>query len=185
MPRTETDFSEVIGSLYRATKGKGILLTAVGHAGKPNAMTLGWGLFGWYYHGRPVVVVAVRPACHTFSLLDEVEELVLSIPAPDIEKAVLFCGTRSGRDCDKFAETGLTPVPSVNVKPPSILECPVNIECRIYHKQRPPHFLLTPEHRERPLEAQHTIYFAEVLGTYRFRQDRTEPGELSQPGQGS
>lgn len=185
MQRIETDFSDIIQPLYRATKEKGILLTAVGHAGRPNAMTLGWGLFGWYYHGRPVVAVAVRPACHTFSLLDEIGQFVISIPAPDIEKAVLFCGTRSGRDCDKFAETGLTPVPSVNVKPLSILECPVNIECRIYHRQRPPHFLLTPEHREKPLETQHTIYFAEVLGTYRFRRNRTEPGESHRQGQES
>ena len=61
---------------------------------------------------------------------------------------------------------GLTPVPSVHVKPPSIAQCPINVECRIYTTIAPPHMLLTPEHRQRPLEQQHTIYFAEVLGTY-------------------
>ncbi len=40
------------------------------------------------------------------------------------------------------------------------------MECRIYRKQRPPHLVLTPEHREKPLAEQNTIYFAEVLGSF-------------------
>ena len=56
----------------------------------------------------------------------------------------------------------------VHVKAPSIPECPINGECRTYTKVAPPHLLLTPAHRRRPLAEQHTIYFAEVLGTYRY-----------------
>ena len=36
-----------------------------------------------------------------------------------------------------------------------------------YEKIAPPHRLLTPEHRQQPLQKQHTLYFAEVLGAYR------------------
>jgi len=68
---------------------------------------------------------------------------------------------------NKFAAAGLTALPSVHVRAPSILQCPINVECRVYTRIPPPHMLLTPEHRQRPLEQQHTIYFAEVLGTYR------------------
>ena len=78
----------------------------------------------------------------------------------------MLCGTRSGRDMDKFEAAELTPVPSVDVKAPSIQECPINVECRVYTRVAPPHLLLTPEHRQRPVQEQHTIYFAEVLGTY-------------------
>jgi len=171
MKRKEIDFCNAIESLYRETKGNGILMTSAGRSGKPNIMTLGWGIYGWFYHEKPVAVVAVRPACHSFALLDEIGEFVLAVPSPGIAPAVSFCGTKSGRDFDKFAETGLTAAPSFAVKPPSIIECPVNIECRIYHKQRPPHFILTPEHRQQPIERQHTIYFAEVLGTYAAMPD--------------
>ncbi len=166
MSRQEVDFSEVIEELYRRTAKGGVLLTSVGNDGRPNAMTIGWGLYGWFYHSRPVAFAAIRPACHTFKLLDEVGEFVLCVPTDEIADAVAFCGRESGRDYDKFKETGLTVVPSVQVRAPSIAECPISIECSIYHKQRPPHFILTPEHRQKPLEAQHTIYFAEVLGTY-------------------
>jgi len=174
MFRREVEFAEVIEALYRQTSshagGHGVLLTSVGSDGVPNVMTIGWGLYGWFYHGHPVAVVAVRPARHTFRLLDEVGEFVLCVPADAIAEQVRFCGVKSGRDCDKFKETGLTPVPSARVRAPSIAQCPIHVECRIYYKQRPPHFILTPEHRERPLAEQHTIYFAEVLGAYRAEE---------------
>jgi flavin reductase (DIM6/NTAB) family NADH-FMN oxidoreductase RutF len=64
----------------------------------------------------------------------------------------------------------LTTAAGLNVRTVSILECPLNIECRIYEKVAPPHMLLTPEHRRSPVNEQHTIYFAEVLGTYLWQE---------------
>ena len=43
----------------------------------------------------------------------------------------MFCGTRSGRSVDKFAETGLTPVKGDHVGAPLIQECVANLECRL------------------------------------------------------
>ncbi len=171
MEREEVDFADVIEDLYRQTNsgigGNGVLLTSIGNDGRPNVMTIGWGLYGWFYHSHPVAVAAVRPACHTFKLLDEVPEFVLCVPAQEMAQAAAFCGQQSGRDCDKFKEAGLSAAASFHVRPPSIAECPINIECRIYHKERPLHYILTPGHRQHPLDEQHTIYFGEVLGTYR------------------
>jgi len=42
-----------------------------------------------------------------------------------------FCGTKSGRDFDKFKELGLTREKGFVVKSPIIKECPVNIECKV------------------------------------------------------
>jgi len=145
----------------------GVLLVSIDEDGRPNIMTIGWLLLGRSYHKNPVAVVAIRPATHTFKLLDQVEEFVIAVPTLELGEAVAFCGEKSGRDMDKFKETGLTPIPSVHVRPPSIKECIVNMECRIYSKIRPPHYILTPEHRNAALSEQHTIYFAEVLGAYR------------------
>ena len=131
--------------------------------GKPNAMTISWWLFGRFYHANPMSVVAVKPARYTFGLLEQVPELVVSVLTSERREAVAFCGCHSGRDTDKFAATGLTPEASLHVRAPSIKEAAVNIECRCYHVERPPHMLLTPEHREDPVDEQHSIYFAEVL----------------------
>jgi flavin reductase (DIM6/NTAB) family NADH-FMN oxidoreductase RutF len=141
----------------------GVLLVTCDHQGNPNVMTIGWLLLGRSYYKRPVAVIAVRPATYTFHLLDMVDEFVIAVPTSELANTVAYCGKQSGRDVDKFAVTGLTPVPSKHVAPPSIQECVINIECRIYHKQHPPHQLLTPNHRKAPISEQHTIYFAEVL----------------------
>ena len=56
---------------------------------------------------------------------------MVNFPTADMAYVVDFCGTRSGRDVDKFVEAGLTPEPAVHVKPPLIKECPVNVECKV------------------------------------------------------
>lgn len=152
-------------SLERLNDG-GVLISCTGKEGKPNLITVSWWLFGWFYHGNPMSVIAIRPDRFSHHLLEEVPEFVVAIPTLEIRPAVDFCGKYSGRDHDKFAETGLTPVPSYHVRPPSVAECVANFECRIYEAVHAPHMLLTPEHRQQPLERQHTIYFAEVLGVY-------------------
>jgi flavin reductase (DIM6/NTAB) family NADH-FMN oxidoreductase RutF len=151
----------------------GVLLVTCDRQDVPNVMTIGWLLLGRSYYKRSVAVIAVRPATYTFHLLDEVEEFVIAVPTTDLADAVALCGKQSGRTINKFAVTSLTPVPSQNVAPPSIKECIINIECRIYHKQNPPHQLLTPDHRKAPISEQHTIYFAEILSISKSLNEST------------
>ena len=164
--RKETDFWTCAGELLNRMCGGGVLCTCADLAGRDNLLTLGWGQIGPGYHGRPVVIIAVTPLRYSWRFLEEVPEFTLAIPSDQLAKAVSFCGSYSGRDGRKFEKAGLTPVPGLQVRSASILECPVNVECRIYEKIAPPHNLLTPEHRRRPVHEQHTIYFAEALGTY-------------------
>jgi len=44
-----------------------------------------------------------------------------------------YFGIASGRDVDKFAATGLTPVRSEFVNAPYIEEFPLNLECKVVH----------------------------------------------------
>jgi flavin reductase (DIM6/NTAB) family NADH-FMN oxidoreductase RutF len=165
--RVEVDCYEALNMAINNMPRPGILLNAIGD-GKPNTMTIGWGLLGWSYHGHPVAIVAVTPLRYTFQLLEQVDEFVLSVLPDELSDAVAYCGRVSGKDRDKFKDTNLTIAESLHVRPPSIKEALVNLECRTYHKEHPPHMILTPKHRTRPLSEQHTIYFAEVLGTYRY-----------------
>lgn len=164
--RVELDFWEHTGEILHRMRHGGVLCTVVDQAGQQNLLTLGWGQIGPNYHGHSIFIIAVAPPRYSWRFLEEVPEFVISVPDDALQDAVAFCGTRSGRDMDKFVASGLTPVPSVHVQAPSILECPINVECRIYTRVAPPHMLLTPEHRRKPVEERHTIYFAEVLGTY-------------------
>jgi len=170
--REELSFWDCASEILARMRNGGVLCSVVDKAGNQNLLTLGWGQIGPAYHGHPIFVIAVTPLRYSWRFLEEVPEFVISVPDDSLAEAVDFCGTRSGRDYDdKFAAAGLTAIPSVHVAAPSIAEAPINVECRIYARIAPPHMLLTPEHRRRPLEQQHTIYFAEVLGTYRWEAD--------------
>ena len=147
-------------------RNEGVLCTVIDKESNINVITLGWGQIGPFYHGHPVFTIAVTPQRYSWRFLEEVPEFVIALPDDKLIKAAEICGKLSGRDTDKFKAAGLTPVQSEYVKAPSIKECPVNIECRIYTKVAPPHLLLTPEHRKAVVERQHTIYFAEVLGAF-------------------
>ena len=164
--RVELDFYTCADEILARLRQGGVLCTVVDQGGNSNLLTLGWGQIGPFYHGHPVFIIAVTPLRYSWRFLEQVPEFVIAVPDDTLEEATALCGSKSGRDLDKFEAAGLTRVPSVRVRPPSIRECPINVECRIYARISPPHMLLTPEHRQRPVEEQHTIYFAEALGTY-------------------
>ena len=164
--RIEHNFWNYPNEILQRMNSCGVLCTVADKAGNSNVITLGWGQIGPFYRGNPVIIIAVTPLRYSWKFLEEWPEFVIAVPDDAHIDAAKICGTISGRNEDKFAAAGITPVKSEYVKAPSILECPVNIECRIYTRISPPHLLLTPEHRLAPLERQHTIYFAEVLGTF-------------------
>ena len=173
--REELDFWEYSKVLLDRMQSKngGVLCTVVDDDGRQNLLTLGWGLIGPNYHKNPIVVIAVAPPRYSWSFLESTGDFVLAVPGDALRPAADLCGVKSGRDMNKFEAAGLTKVDSAHVRAPSIAECMFNVECRTYTKVSPPHTLLTPEHRERPIEQQHTIYFAEALGTYRYAEARS------------
>ena len=172
--RIELDFWAYPNEILSRMRHEGVLCVVANLDGQANVITLGWGQIGPFYHEHPVLTIAVTPQRYSWQFLEAVPEFVLAVPDDATTQAARICGTLSGRDTDKFKSAGLTTVPSQWVKPPSILECPVNIECRVYAKIAPPHLLLPPEYRRAPVDRQHTIYFAEVLGTYGWEDD-TQP----------
>lgn len=106
-----------------------VLVTCQTEGGKPNIITIAW--TGVINSVPPTVYISVQPVRYSNGILKEAGEYVINIPSVDIARQVDYCGITSGKDVDKFAETGLTPVPASQVKAPLIKECPVNIECKV------------------------------------------------------
>lgn len=79
-----------------------------------------------------MVSVSVQPPRHSHRLLKERQEFVVNIPRASQVEAVDYCGVVSGRDVDKFAECGFTPLASQKIAVPGIKECPVQLECRVH-----------------------------------------------------
>ena len=85
-----------------------MLITAANAEGKINTMTASWGCAGILWN-KPVAVCFIRPQRYTYAFTEEADTLTLSFfPKDTYRDALRFCGTKSGRDVDKFAATGLT-----------------------------------------------------------------------------
>ncbi len=84
------------------------LLTA-GSQDKFNTMTVSWGAVGEIW-GKDAAFVFVRPQRYTYEFIEKEEYFTLSFYSPEYKDALRLCGSKSGRDIDKAAATGLTPL---------------------------------------------------------------------------
>ena len=89
---------------------KRMALVTTGTPEHYNTMTIGWGLVGFSW-GKPLVEVQVRPSRYTHDFMEREELFTVCFFAPDKAEALMLCGTESGRDIDKAAKAGLTPLP--------------------------------------------------------------------------
>ena len=148
------------------TLPKGAFLT-VSHAGRDNVMTIGWGTVGVIW-GQPIFSVLVRPSRFTFDLLEASGEFTVSIPLTDMSKALGICGSKSGRDLDKFAAAGLQKLPGLKIATPVIGGAGLHYECKVVFKQP-----MNPQLLEKNLDATcygsgdyHTIYFGQIQAAW-------------------
>ncbi len=97
--------------------------------GEDNIITIAW--TGTICTNPAMTYISVRPERHSYEMIKNSKEFVINLTTKDLAKAADFCGVRSGRDIDKFKETGLTKEEAQIVNAPVIGESPVNIECRV------------------------------------------------------
>jgi flavin reductase (DIM6/NTAB) family NADH-FMN oxidoreductase RutF len=149
-----------------ALRGSGCLLVA--GAEPVNPMTIGWAEIGVVW-GRPVMAVLVRPSRFTHGLMERASAFSVNVPGGDLAGACAFCGSRSGRDADKMAETGLTAKGGLELDVPFIAECPVHYECRIVQRNRIDPAAMDPGvvSTYYPSGDYHTVYWGEIAGVFR------------------
>ena len=99
--------------------------------GKPNVMTAAWG--GICCSVPPCVTISLRKATYTYGNIMHKKAYTISVPSDFYAKEADYFGMVSGRDVDKFSESGLTPAPSDKVDAPYIQEFPMILECKVIH----------------------------------------------------
>ena len=145
-----------------------VMVSVADKDGKPNIFTVAW--TGTVCSNPPMVSISVRPERSSYHCIEETGEFVINLTTKELTKAADFCGVRSGRDVDKFAEMNLTPWPGQKVSVPQIAESPVSLECRVTQK----------------IElGSHTMFVAEVVSvsvdekwmdeTGRFHLEKADP----------
>lgn len=161
---TQTDPSKLKDNLIRLIASDWMLVTA-GTREKFNTMTANWGGMGYLWN-KNVVFVFIRPERYTYEFLEKSDGFTLTFFEERYRDALNLCGTKSGRNFDKVAETGLTPC-FTDSGYPAFTEARIIIECRkLYATQLTREAFLDRE----PLDTHyrtkgglHKIYIAEII----------------------
>jgi flavin reductase (DIM6/NTAB) family NADH-FMN oxidoreductase RutF len=132
-----------------------------------NTMTIGWATFGFIWQ-KPIMMVAVRSSRHTFGVIEAAGDFTVTVPAGDMGKEIAFCGSKSGRNVDKFKMGNLETIKGSKVVSPIIKTPGYHYECKIVYKSA-----MNPAYLDKnydtslyPLKDYHTLYFGEILACY-------------------
>jgi len=182
MAKILVPYTEYFALTMQRMREEGLLLATVGADGKPNVMTIGWGLIGSIW-SRPIFLVLVRPSRHTYSRMDQVSDFTVNVLPRELATAASLCGSTSGRDHDKFREARLTPIPSHELRSPVIKECVVHYECRTVQRvDMAPGALVQSIHEQFYKNGDfHRLFFGEIVASY-AEEDAAQ--RLSLQGQG-
>ena len=142
------------------------LITA-GREGSFNTMTASWGGVGILWN-KEVATCYIRPQRYTKEFVDREELFTLSFFPDGYRKALNLCGTVSGRDHDKPAEAGLTPLFTDGAV--SFKEADLVLVCRKLYAQPMTEQSFTDKsvlERNYPTRDLHTIYIGEIIKAYK------------------
>jgi flavin reductase (DIM6/NTAB) family NADH-FMN oxidoreductase RutF len=165
MNRSPVPWEDLTVRIHHLWEEQWFLLTAGNFgAGHYNTMTVAWGSLGVMWN-RPFAQVVVRPTRHTHQFMEQFGTFTLCAFPEQHRDALNLLGTRSGRDGDKIAASGLTPVASTAVAAPGFAEAELILECRkIYSDDLDPARFLDPAiERNYPKKDYHRIYFGEIV----------------------
>ena len=167
MAKIEASYTDYLKETNKVLGHEGLLLASADAQGNPNAMTIGWGIIGIIWT-QPIFVVLVRPSRYTYDLIEITDDFTVNVPTPELADKVLYFGTASGRDQDKFKAMRLTATPGKKVKSPIVEECTIHYECKVVHKNDVIPDALADEIYNRSYSQGdfHRIYFGEILAVY-------------------
>jgi flavin reductase (DIM6/NTAB) family NADH-FMN oxidoreductase RutF len=106
-----------------------VLVTSIDPQGRPNLMTAAW--CGIVCTKPPMLSVSIRPERLTAENIQANGEFCLNLVNTELVRAADWCGVKSGRDVDKFAQCQLSPIEASCIKAPLIDESPLSLECRV------------------------------------------------------
>ncbi|MCI8709025.1 MAG: flavin reductase family protein [Dorea sp.] len=107
-----------------------VMVSTADRNGEDNIITVAW--TGTVCTNPAMLYISVRPERYSYHMIRESGEFAVNLTTERLAKATDWCGVRSGRDADKWKETGLTRGKAERLQfAPVIEECPVNIECRV------------------------------------------------------
>lgn len=138
------------------------MLVTAGDEKNFNTMTASWGGFGVLWD-KNVAFSFVRPQRYTFEFLEKSDYYTLTFYTEDYKKSLIDCGKKSGRDCDKVKEAGLTADFSENA--PFFKEANIVLICHKMHEQfiDPNCFVDAIIENSYPNKDYHKVFIGEII----------------------
>lgn len=144
--------------------GKEWMLITAGDEKKHNTMTASWGGVGIMW-GKQVVTAYIRPQRYTKEFVDAEGLFTLSFYSEKYRNALNICGSKSGRDCDKEKEAGLTPMYVGGTT--AFEEADMVFVCRkLYRQEMAPEYFTQDDGLDEtwyPNKDYHVMYMAEIV----------------------
>lgn len=147
--------------------GRDWMLVTAGTPVSYNTMTASWGAWGILWN-KKIAICFVRPQRYTHQFLEKSDHFTLSFFPSGMRRTLNYCGTHTGRDVDKAAATGLTPIAG-EADTVYFAEARLVMVCRkIYFQDLDPRNFLTPEiQAEYPQEDYHRVFLGEIVNCLR------------------
>ncbi|MCX7661060.1 MAG: flavin reductase family protein, partial [Candidatus Omnitrophica bacterium] len=134
-----------LSKVNRLINSGNLILVTSHYQGKSNIITLAWHMP--ISLKPPIIGIAVAKSHFSAELILKSKEFIVNIPDWSLLDKVIYCGKHSGKDIDKFKETGFTPQRAKKLSTvPKISECIGSIECCLReYKEIGDHFLFLGE----------------------------------------
>ena len=171
MVRKSIDALAYADQITQALK-KGVFLTTKNDS-KINSMVIGWGHVGRIWE-LPVFIAYVRDSRYTRQMLDANPEFTVNVPVNGYDRrSFAICGSKSGRDTDKIAEAGLTPVEAEVISVPAVKEYPLTLECRVLYREEEDVTRLPEDIRKKFYSVEpepHIAYYGRIVAAYMLEE---------------
>ena len=129
------------------------LLVSVDKNGKPNMMTLDWKMIGDIGY-EPIITVAVAGTRYTFECITKgVKAFTVNIVSDKTSKFLGIAGNSSGRDVDKFKESGAETIPGIKGVP-TIKDSLLSYECDLLG------------YSQLPFKSSHYAFYGKIVKAY-------------------
>ena len=153
---------DLTGNVFSMIGDRWMLITA-GTAQHCNTMTAAWGGLGVFW-GEASATCYIRPQRYTKEFVDREDYFTLSFFSDEWKPALTVCGKTSGRDTDKIAQCGLTPV-AAECGAPYFQQAELVMVCRKRYVQDMDAAAIPQDVKEKfyPQQDYHTMYIGHVI----------------------
>jgi len=139
----------------------GCLLTS-GNINDFNTMTIGWGMIGTIWR-KKTFIVYVKPTRYTYNYMENNDYFTVSFYKEQYKEAMVYLGTKSGRDTNKVKDMNFHPVPLNNSV--TFKEAYCTILCKKYYytdinQKNVPEEAIDRYYKDNCL---HRVYYGEII----------------------